>query len=318
MTAREFTDQEIESLVRDLESLQGGSMAAAALIGCGTRAIDPLRTFLLQGGPRGIYQPRQLAIETLGELGAKAALIEYLNRPLALNDPVVRFGEDAVRSTAARELARWKTDDVFECLMGVGRDHLLAGVVEALGAFRRTEAMPYLLRALGDGVCRLHAEEAIRGLGEAAQPYLLDAVGVRDPSAQEESPSSLQRRLSVHRILTELKVSDQDWVKLRMSLEEDNPEIVVATARIGLEVASMPDRRRAVSRLIEMLPRARWFLRTEARAALAEHFDVAREPIEDEIARRMSASGKDQALDVVLRLLVNLRNQVLEVRLAPR
>ena len=65
-------------------------MAAAALIGCGARAIPPLRSFLLQGRPRGIYQPRQLAVETLGQLGAKDVLLEYLNKPLAIKDPVVR------------------------------------------------------------------------------------------------------------------------------------------------------------------------------------------------------------------------------------
>ncbi|MGC2330695.1 MAG: HEAT repeat domain-containing protein, partial [Candidatus Acidiferrales bacterium] len=150
MATREFTDQEIESFVRDLESLRGGFLSAAALIGCGTRAIPPIRSFLLQGRPRGIYQPRQLAVETLGELGAKDVLLEYLNKPLAIEDPVVRHAEDAVRSTAARELARWQTQDVFECLMRLAKDHLLSGIVEALGTFRRAEAMPYFLWALGD------------------------------------------------------------------------------------------------------------------------------------------------------------------------
>lgn len=105
MTTREFTDQEIESFVKDLESLQGGSMAAAALIGCGARAIPPLRRFLLDGRPRGIFQPRQLAAETLAELGAKDALVAYLDMPSVIKDPVVRFGEDAVRSTALENSA---------------------------------------------------------------------------------------------------------------------------------------------------------------------------------------------------------------------
>jgi hypothetical protein len=318
MMVREFTDQEIESLVRDLESLRGGSMAAAALIGCGARAIPPLRSFVLHGRPRGIYQPRQLAVETLGELGAKDALLEYLSKPLAIKDAVVRFGEDAVRSTAARELARWQTDDVFECLRGAGLDHLLPGIVESLGAFRRIETMPYFLRALGDGVCRSYAEEAIRGLGIAARPSLIDAADPGNSAVDEESSSSLQRRRWVLRILSDLSLSKQDWMRLRGLLEEDDPEIVITAARIGLEVPQMPDRCRAVRRLIEMLVRADWFLRTEARAALAEHFDVAQGAIEDEIAQRTTAPSKDLGLDVVLRLLINLRNQALETGLARR
>jgi hypothetical protein len=318
MTMRELTYPEIESLVRDLESLQAGSMAAAALIGCGPRAIAPLRRFLLQGRPRGIFQPRQLAVETLAQLGAKDVLVEYLDKSLPTPDPVVRFGEDAVKSTAARELARWPTDDVFQCLTNVGLNHLLPGVVEALGIFRRMEAMPYFLWALGDGVCRSYAEDAIRNLGVAARPFLLEAVRKPNPSAEEEAPSSLQRRRWVLRILGDWNVSDEDWTRLRESLEENDPEIVITTARIGLEVAPMPDRWRAIHRLIEMLPRANWFLRSEARGALVEHFDLAQEAVADEIARRMNSDRKEQALDVVLRLLVNLRNQALEMGLVRR
>jgi hypothetical protein len=316
MTTREFTDQEIESIVKDLESLQSGSMAAAALIGCGARAIPPLRSFLLHSRPRSIFQPRQLAVETLGQLGAKDALLEYLSRPLTIKDAVVRFGEDAVRSTAARELGRWQTNDVFECLTRAGLDHLLPGIVETLGAFRRTETMPYFLWALGDDVCRSYAEEAIRGLGIAARPFLVDAAAQRTPSSDEESPSSFQRRRWVLRILSDLKVSDEDWMRLRVSLEEDDPEIVITTARIGLEIGAAPDKCRAVVRLIEMLPHTGWFLRTEVRAALTEHFDVAREAVEKEITRREEASSKEQSLDVVLRLLLNLKNQVFAAGLA--
>jgi hypothetical protein len=316
MTTRELSEQEIESLVRDLESLQAGSLAAAALIGCGARAIYPLRRFLLQGRPRGVFQPRQLAVDTLAQLGAKEVLIEYLDKPLPTKDPVVRFGEDAVRSTAARELARWPDDEVFRCLLRAGLDHLLPGIVETLGTFRRTEAMPYFLWALGDGVCRSSAEEAIRALGVAAQPFLMDAVSERNPSAAEEVPSSLQRRRWALRILADLHLTEQDWSKLGETLGEDDPEIVITAARISLEIAPMPDRWCAVRHLLEMLPRANWFLRGEARAALAEHFDIAQEPVEDEIARRIKLDGKEQALDAVLRLLVNLRNQALEMGLA--
>ena len=318
MTTREFTADEIEALVKDLESLQGGALSAAALIGCGDRAIPALRSFLLRGRPRGIYQPRQLAVETLAQLGAKDVLLEYLGRPIVIDDAVVRMGEDAVRSTAARELARWQTEDVFECLQHAGQEHLLPGVVEALGSFRRTESIPYFLWALGDGVCRSSAENALRALGDAARPSLVDAAIAAEPSAEEENGSSLQRRRWVLRILADLKVTEKDWERLRILLDEHDPDMVITTARIALSVALEPDKWRAVHRLIEMLPPADWFLRTEARAALAEHFDIAQEQIEDEIERRMEEDGTDQALDVVLRLLVNLRNQAVETGPAHR
>ncbi len=313
-----ITDEEIELLTHALESLQGGPVAAATLVACGERAIPPLRSYLLRGRPRGIYQPRQLAVETLAHLGAKDVLLEYLASPAPIKDPVVRMGEDAVRSTAARELGRWRTEDVFESLSNVALDTLLPGVVESLGAYRRTEAIPYFLWALGDGVCRTQAEDAIRGLGQAARPALLDSAGDKTPSAEQETPSSLQRRRWVLRILLDLKVSEVDWTRLRTLLAENDPDIVITTARIGLACASAPERLRVIERIIQVLPDANWFLRTEARAALAGHFELARAIIEQEITRRRSAGEKEQALDVVLRLLVNLRNQHPENSLAPR
>jgi hypothetical protein len=318
MKTRTFTDEEIEAQVRGLDSLQGGSLAAAALIGCGERAIPHLRSFLLGGRPRGIFQPRQLAVETLAELGAKDVLIEYLSNPPTINDAVVRMGEDAVRSTAARELGRWRTEDVFQCLVSAGTDHLLPGIVEALGKFRRPETMPYFLWALGDSICRSCAEEAIRNLGEAARTALLDGATAPTPSLEEENASSLERRRWALRILSDVKATENDWGRLRNLLDETDPDIVITTARISFEIGPQLDKRLAVRRMIEALPRASWFLRTEARAALKEHFDLAREQVEDEITRRMTADGKNQAQDVVLRLLVNLRNQALEMDHAPQ
>ena len=290
-------------------------MAAAALIGCGPRAIPPLRSFLLNGRPRGIYQPRQLAVETLAQLGAKEVLLEYLSKPLTIKDAVVRMGEDAVRSTAARELGRWQTEDVFQGLVCAGMDQLLPGIVESLGKFRSPETLPYFLWALGDSICRSYAEEAIRNLGEAARPALLDAAIVRTPSLEEENSSSLQRRRWVLRILAEGHVPREDWNKLRELLDEKDPDVVITAARIALETAPEPEKRRAVRRILETLAAATWFLRTEGRAALAGHFEFAQEQIEDEIARRMKTGGRHQAADadVVLRLLVNLRNQMVEM-----
>jgi hypothetical protein len=251
-------------------------------------------------------------------LGAKEVLLEYLSHPTVIQDAVVRMGEDAVRSTAARELGRWETEDVFECLTAVGMDHLLPGIVESLGKFRRLETMPYLLWALGDGICRSCAEEAIRSLGAVARPSLLNAATARMPTPEDENASSLQRRRWVLRILCDLKVCPQDWRTLRSLVDEIDPDIVIAGARLALEVAPEHEKRRAVRRMIDILPSAGWFLRAEARAALAEHYDLAQEAVEDEISRRMMADGKAQALDVVLRLLVNLRSHALEIGQAPR
>jgi hypothetical protein len=301
-----YTDLEIRQFVNELDSLNGGELTAAILIGCGTQAIPPLREFLLHGKPKGIYQPRQRAVEVLAELGAKNVLLEYLRQRRPIPDPVVRYGEDAVRSTAARLLARWLTDDVYAALSELAEEHVLLGIVETLGEFRRAEAVPVLLKTLRDDVCRLAAEDALRKIGNAACPLLVEAATRPFPSAGEETPSSLRRRQSVLRVLIGFKIPVGDWERLRGVLDENDPSLVVHCAQIALAVAPTDEGPRAIRRVIEVLPQADWFLRTEARNLFVEHFAMARQPIEEEVSRRIQKSKREQALDVVLRMLINL------------
>lgn len=304
-----YTDEEIHQFVSELDSLNGSELTAAILIGCGPRAIPPLREFLLRGRPQGIYQPRLRAVEVLAELGAKNVLLEYLRQRRPIPDPVVRFGEDAVRSTAARLLARWRTDEVLVTLLELGEKQVLPGLVETLGEFRRVEALPLLLKALEDDVCRRSAEDALRKIGDSARPTLIEAATQALPSAEEETPSSLRRRQSVLQVLNELTVSAGDWERLRGLLGESDPSLVIHCARITISIAPADERLYAIRRVIEVLPRADWFLRTEARNLLFDHFPLAQAPIEQEVSRRMQSDKREQALDVVLRLLANILRQ---------
>jgi hypothetical protein len=307
-----WSDETIRDLVRDLESLRGGAFASAALVGCGARAIEPLRTFLLQGKPRGIFQPRQLAVETLAALGAREVLIEYLRQARTITDPVIRFSEAAVESTAARALSRCRTEETYQTLKQLARTRLLPGLVEALGEFGRVEMIPYFLWALGDDGCHDAAEQALRQLGEAARPALLETANKPNPSADEEVPSSRIRRRKVLRLLAEGEVSTEEWWQLRVLLEDSDLEIAVTCARIALKHGFPEDQREAICRLVSCLQGANWFLRTEARSCLMEHYSVAEEEVESEILRRCRLSAKDQGADLVLRLLVNLKEQCKE------
>jgi hypothetical protein len=302
--------EDIASFVRDLESLRGGSSAAAALVGCGQRAIGPLRQFLLEGAPSSIFQPRQLGVETLAELGAKDVLIEYLLRARKPSDPVIRFGEDAVLSTAARELSRWKSEDVFEALRKLSQERLLPGVVESHGKFARESSIPYFLWALGDGVCRQGAEDALRKIGEPAWPYLLEASRTPNSPAENEISSSLQRRRTTLKILADLTPQSNDWDVLRPLLNEKDAEVVVRVVQIALRICPPDERKFAIKRLIDVLPAAGSFVRSEAKACLAENYADARLLIETEVNRRREAEPRQQAMDGVLRLLVNLEWQM--------
>ena len=310
MVDRDWSDAQIQAVVRDLESLRGGPLASAALIGCGYRAIEPLRRYLLEGKPHGIFQPRQLAVETLAALGARDVLLEYLRRSQSIADPVVRFGEADVQSTAARALAQWPSEEVYRALKDLADTRLLPGLVEALGKFRRVETISYFLWALGDDDCREAGEEALRNVGGAARPYLVEAAITPAPSPDEEIPSSRIRRRKVLGILADGNVAKTEWQSLRPLLDDGDMEIAAIASRIALQTGTAADQTKAVQRLIAIMPRADWFLRTYARSCLADYYAIARPQIESEIASRNNASDKERALDILLRVLVNLKAQM--------
>ena len=312
LVQRQLGDHEIRELVSGLESLQSGRLAASALAGYGGRAVRALRVYLLDGCPQSIFQPRQLAVETLAEIGAKDVLIEYLRQLKRIDDATVRFGEDAVKSTAARELSRWRTEDVYQALRHAAHDRLLPGVVESLGRFRRAEMLPYFLLALGDDVCSEAAESAIRRLGDKVRDDLIAAAKSPNPSADHEIPSSLRRRRKLLAVIAEMGLIARDWDDLHLLLDEPDPELGIRCASIALDIAPIEDRRKAVQRLIRSLSLADWFLQTEAKSQLVAHFSAARGEIEREIVARRSLSGKKQARDPLLRVLSAVKERAQE------
>lgn len=134
--------EEIQGLVDSLNSLHEGELGVDMLVACGEGAVEPLRRFLFEGKPSGIFIPRQRAVRALAELGAKQVLLEYLASDAHIADPVAAHGEEAVKNTAARALGAWRTDDVYEALHLLLRKKLLLGAIEVLGDFQRPEAVP--------------------------------------------------------------------------------------------------------------------------------------------------------------------------------
>jgi hypothetical protein len=310
------SETELRELMQALHSLPSGKLAASALLGHGARAIAPLREYLLHGRPRGIFQPRQLAVETLAELGAKDVLIEYLQTAKPIADPVVRFGEDAVISTAARALSRWPSEEVYVLLRGLSRERYWPGVVESLGQFERPQDLPYFLSALGEDRCADAADAAIRALGAAALDPLIVAARFPDLAAGQEIPTSLRRRRRIMRILPDLPGVAERWRDLRPLLHEPDPETAIAVAGLALQLGSPDERPLAARRLIDLLSVGDWFPRAQARAQLVAHFAAARQELELEIARRSAVPTRERAADSVLRILLGIRQEAL--RLEPR
>ncbi|MHB8941427.1 MAG: HEAT repeat domain-containing protein [Desulfobacteria bacterium] len=306
---RDRSEERVQGLVDRLNSLKDGDLAVAELAACGKRVVEPLRRFLLYGKPSGIYQPRQLAVEALAELGAKDVLLEYLASEKHISDPVDRYGEEAVENTAARLLAGWRDEEVYNVLLRLLRRKPMPGVIETIGEYRRIEAIPDFIRALGDDVAGGSAEEALRKIGESAHRALLDAALTWVPSAADESPSSLRRRAAALRLLADRALSAEDWGDLSALTCDRDPEIAARACRIALLVAEERCKRLAVRRLVEVVPEADLFLQTEMENWLVRRFGSARIVIDEEIARRQHATEAVRSPDKVLRFLLAVKRR---------
>jgi len=301
---------EIARLVQNLNSLEEGERTVTKLMAHGRLAIEPLRLFLFEGKPSVIYQPRRWAVEALAAIGAKEVLIEYLKWKKEIPDPAVRFGEEPVENAAARALAAWRTDEVFETMLHVSRRRSQLGFVEALGQFRRAEAIPYFIRALEDDICRSAAEESLRKLGAGAAPALLEAALTRLPSPEEERPSSVRRRIGVLRLLPEIELTQEFWQQLRPLISDSHTGIAIAISNIATSVGDHQDKVAAVERLLEILPSADWYDQGEIETCLVGLYRAGRDLLESELARRNALPDEQQVMDRALRTLLRVKRQV--------
>ena len=304
---RDFTDEEISSFVADLESLPGGDLTVALLVGCGARAIVPLRKYLLEGVPRGIFQPRQRAVEALGRLGAKDVLFEYLSQKRDIPDAEVRFGEEAVENTAARWLGEWRTESVYEFLKELAGRRMLPGAIEALGRFERADAADTFVRALGDDVCRPAADEALSRIAANVKPVLMRAA-LPKPEEREEKPSERRRRRGAVKVLAELTFTAEEWNELRPLLGDRDREIALAAAEIAADCAPPEERKEAARFLIRSLERSHWFTQIRIQDCLHRNYSFLRNVIAEELAERLRSVRGESLADQVVRVLTSIQS----------
>ena len=306
----DLTDEHIWHLVRSLESLHEGELGIAVLVGVGERAIGPLREFLLLGKPASIAKPRERAVRALAELGAKDVLLEYLRLSKQIADPSIRLGEEAVENTAARALGRWLTEDVFCELLYLAEWRPLAGALETLGAFRRPEAIPCFVRALGDDVSHRAAEDALRAMSNIAWPVLIDAARTPDPSRQLESPSSRLRRVRALRLLANAGLPSENWPALEPLIFESDHELAATACRIALQIGPETICAKAVRRLFEAMGAADWFVKSEIEDSFCEQYAKVKDEIRNEIERRRCSPQPH--LDPALPVLLAIQRRVVE------
>jgi HEAT repeat protein len=284
----------INRLVQGLFSLADGELSVAALVGIGKRAVPALRRVLLEGRPSTVYLPRQRVVRALGELGAFWALSEYLLRDKNIADPELRFAEEAVENTAARQLARDQSDENFYVLRSVAMQRKLPGAVEALAQFRREAAAPVLVAALESDFSRTAAVEGIRAIYPAAVPYLIESVRSPEPSRTEESPTSLRRRRAAIRLLAEHGVEADAWPSLEFLLHESDEWLQSCGAELAFRLSPAESTLRL---LLGRLTSNDWVLVDEITQFLRQHLSLAR----DVIVRDLEAVSNSSTVEDVRR-----------------
>jgi hypothetical protein len=229
----------------------------------GPAVIPAVREFLFKRDRSGIYQPRRWAVEVLAALHAHDVLADYLLAAHNASDPVERAGDEAVINAAARALAGVREEWVFRLLLNVVRRHFSAGVVEALGAFDRQEALPYLIEALAEDDCRIIAENSLRRLGSAARSALVHAALGRRSSPSDESETDLRQRRSALGLLVEMRPSLAEWEQVRRLMWDRDARIALLACTICLHVAPAAEKRSAILHLEKLRQDVDWILAME-------------------------------------------------------
>jgi hypothetical protein len=265
---------ELQHAIEQLKSLHDGDRGVPAVTACGPAAIPLLRALLFKRDPSGLYETRRRVVWALAALKAHDVLLDYLHGHIDPSDPVERLGDDAVVNAAASAVADLRSEEVFQLLMSLAHRRLLAGVIQALGTFQRTESAAVFIEALGEDDCRRSAEDALTALGAAARQQLIAAAISPEPSWENESVSSIRRRRSALALLDAVGVLRSSWPRLRRLINDRDDRIAFLACKLCLAHDQLDDRRHAVARLRALSARADWMLADDIRGLLAKRPDV--------------------------------------------
>src|SRR5579875_1687775 len=268
----------LEALAKQIRSLSESETVVLKAVSLREAAIPLLREVLFERDPTGIYHARIRAIKALAALGAFDPIAEYVREWRPATDPVERLGDEAVLSTAARALA-------------AARTHPVPGVLEAVGEFGITEAIPHLIKALEDDVNRASAEQALKKIGRPCVSALVEAaLSPHTSKSGRETPSSVIRRRSALRLLSELGIKAESWRLLCRLTNDPDDEVAALACRLGLCFAPPESRQECALKLVRLLEVAGSLLKCEIEEWLVDYFAIAGQAVERALQERAKIS----------------------------
>jgi hypothetical protein len=311
--AQALSSSQIARLVRALESLTDGELAVDLLIAAGERSILPLEEFLLGGKARTIAVPRCRAARALGGLGARGTLLSYFAKVDLPVDPVVLFAEDAVRSEVAHELLRWREDEVFYALLNAATQRATVGLIESLGEFCRSDAIPVLFEVLEDDLCRDAAFVALCKIPEESRHYAI--LSLREGAGADlVGAASSRRRRATAELFRKLGISRGDWQDVAQLLEDEDPTVVICAATVGFREAPQEGFRGNVNALFRVAPKLNWLQEDEVVHLLDQHKALAYCEANQVLANLRVSGERVNWLSATWRILAHLGRLELEKR----
>jgi hypothetical protein len=267
---------DLRGVIEKLKSLHDGDIGVVEIIRFGERAIPLVAAILFEPEPSGLYETRRRAVEALAALKAYGMLRDYLRTSRDIADPVERTGEEAVINAAARVLGDFGDEWDLPLLFTLLKQNRFSGVIEAIGKFRLTEALPYFIDALADDFSRPAAEDAILKLGLTSQDALLRCAIRSDPISEREVDTRTQQRRSALRLLLRLRQAPHAlWAAADVLIQDPDPWIAMLSSRLCLDCAVAPTNPAAITRLIGLLKSADGLLAEEIADCLLSHLDAA-------------------------------------------
>ena len=270
----------LDEALADLRALAHTDRGVLEAIACGAVAVPPLRALLFAPEPSGLFVPRCAAVVALAALGAKDVLIDFLAASHQIADPVSRVGTEAVMDCAARALMRSKNPRLPALLRYLAETSLLPGAIEWLGAHGRIEALPCLIRALGDDVAFPSAITALHNLGAVALPALWRAVLDPSPDGDHETNTSRRRRRAALTVLHDIGADADGGAAPAGALQRltDDRDSGISTAALCWQLDADPavDRHAVALRLVAALDRDDIAGRYDIELCLERHAGLVR------------------------------------------
>jgi HEAT repeat protein len=270
--------RDLQCAIERLKSLHDGDLAITDVVAYGKDAIQPLREVLFRREPSGLFDVRCRVVDALATVGAYDVLIDFLSAPHAVSDPVEAVGDDAVVNAAALVFVNRRDERVFPILLRLAERPCLTGVIAALGAFGRTDAIPRLVDTLAEDASRRIAEAVLRSFGAAARQSLLDVLLL-----SSSSETDIRRLVSVLGLLAEIGAPSDAWPALWPTLsslvDHRNPRIAASACQACLATAPPIYWDVATRRLVDLLSTADWILRNDIENCLSTYFRLARDII---------------------------------------